>query len=78
MESAGYARLRIGVGHAGGEELVDHVLSRFDAAEEEVVGASLDRSVEAAETWAREGILAAMNRFNQRVREESRDEGVSS
>lgn len=76
--SNGYARLRIGVGNAGREELVDHVLSRFDAAEEEAVRASLDRSVEAAETWAREGILAAMNRFNQRVREESRDEGVSS
>jgi len=76
--SDGYARLRIGVGNAAREELVDHVLSRFDAAEEEAVLASLDRSVEAAETWAREGILAAMNRFNQRVREESRDEGVSS
>jgi peptidyl-tRNA hydrolase, PTH1 family len=76
--NAGYARLRIGVGHAGGEKLVDHVLSRFDAADEEAVRASLDRSVEAAETWAREGIRAAMNRFNQRVGEESRDEGVSS
>lgn len=76
--SDGYARLRIGVGNAGREQLVDHVLSRFDAAEEEAVRASLDRSVEAAETWAREGILVAMNRFNQRVREESRDEGVSS
>ena len=76
--SDGYARLRIGVGNAAREELVDHVLSRFDPAEEEAVRTSLDRSVEAAETWAREGILAAMNRFNQRVREESRDEGVSS
>jgi PTH1 family peptidyl-tRNA hydrolase len=76
--SADYARLRIGVGHAGGEELVDHVLSRFDAVEREAVEAALERAVDAAEVWAREGILAAMNRFNQRARAEARDQGESS
>src|SRR5262245_24218959 len=69
-----YPRLRIGVGHAGGEELVDHVLSRFDVAEREAVETALERAVEAAEVWAREGVLAAMNRFNQRARAEVRDE----
>jgi len=73
-----YPRLRIGVGHAGREELVDHVLSRFDPVEREAVEAALDRAVEAAEVWAREGVLAAMNRFNQRARAEVRDEGESS
>lgn len=76
--TAGYARLRIGVGHASGEQLVDHVLSRFDPVEREAVEAALDRAVEAAEVWAREGVLAAMNRFNQRARAEVRDEGESS
>ena len=90
--TADYPRLRIGVGHAGGEELVDHVLSRFDDEEREKVDAALARCLEACETWARDGIVAAMNRFNQRVRadvpedgaeapngrEESRNEGESS
>jgi peptidyl-tRNA hydrolase, PTH1 family len=76
--TADYPRLRIGVGHASGEELVDHVLSRFDEAEREEVDAALERAVEACETWARDGIVAAMNRFNQRARAEARDEGESS
>jgi PTH1 family peptidyl-tRNA hydrolase len=90
--TADYPRLRIGVGHAGGEELVDHVLSRFEDEEREKVDAALARAADACETWARDGIVAAMNRFNQRVRaevpedgaqarndrEESRNEGESS
>jgi PTH1 family peptidyl-tRNA hydrolase len=76
--TADYPRLRIGVGHASGEELVDHVLSRFDDAEREEVDAALESAVEACETWARDGIVAAMNRFNQRARAEARDEGESS
>jgi len=77
--TADYPRLRIGVGHAsGGAELVDHVLSRFDDEERKEVEAALDRAVEACETWARDGIVAAMNRFNQRARAEVRDEGESS
>jgi len=77
--TADYPRLRIGVGHAsGGAELVDHVLSRFDDEERKEVEAALDRAVEACETWARDGIVAAMNRFNQRARAEARDEGESS
>jgi PTH1 family peptidyl-tRNA hydrolase len=83
--TADYPRLRIGVGHAGGEELIDHVLSRFGNDERETVDAALGRAVEACETWARDGIVAAMNRFNQKVREEvpedrdnTRNEGESS
>jgi PTH1 family peptidyl-tRNA hydrolase len=66
-----YPRLRIGVGAAAGEDLADHVLSRFAASEEEAVHEALVRAGEAVETWAREGVLAAMNRFNRRVREVS-------
>jgi PTH1 family peptidyl-tRNA hydrolase len=83
--TADYPRLRIGVGHAGGEELIDHVLSRFGNDERETVDAALGRAVEACETWARDGIVAAMNRFNQKVRAEvpedrdnTRNEGESS
>lgn len=64
-----YPRLRIGVGHAAGEELVEHVLSEFDEPDEACVREALERAADAVETWLREGILAAMNRFNRRVRE---------
>jgi PTH1 family peptidyl-tRNA hydrolase len=83
--TADYPRLRIGVGHASGQELIDHVLSRFADDERETVDAALGRAVEACETWARDGVVAAMNRFNQTVRAEvpedrdtTRNEGESS
>jgi len=64
-----YPRLRLGVGQAPGEELVEHVLSGFDEHDEQCVREALERAADAVETWLREGILAAMNRFNRRVRE---------
>jgi len=58
------ARVRIGIGSAGGRETVDHVLSR--ASEEQ--SADLDQAVAVAadvvESWIREGVEQAMNRFN--------------
>ncbi len=64
-----YPRLRIGVGAAAGEPLVDHVLSRFADAEREPVAEALARACEAVEIWVREDLLAAMNLVNRRVRE---------
>ncbi|MDX1389510.1 MAG: aminoacyl-tRNA hydrolase [Acidobacteriota bacterium] len=64
-----YPRLRIGVGHAPGEELVDHVLSEFEDSEREALEKSLENATEAATVWAREGIESAMNRFNRRSKE---------
>ncbi|MEP7028188.1 MAG: aminoacyl-tRNA hydrolase [Candidatus Eisenbacteria bacterium] len=64
-----YARLRVGVGEAGdGQQLVDHVLSGFAPEEEEALAAALDAACEASLLWAREGIVAGMNRFNARPR----------
>lgn len=65
-----YARLRLGIGETASEELPDHVLSRFTAAERQEIEAALERAEEAAEVWVREGVRAAMNRFNRRLKEE--------
>ncbi len=61
-----YARLRIGVGAPpAGIELADWVLSEFDdPADEDAVLEVLPRLTEAVELWAREGVEAAMNRYN--------------
>jgi len=67
-----YPRLRIGVGGQPGEGLADHVLSRFEPAERDLMDEAVAEAEQAVETWASEGILAAMNRFNRRSR------GVSS
>ncbi len=58
-----FPRLRIGVGRQPGE-LKNHVLGRFDAEERAKIGAAVERAADAAELFAREDILAAMNRFN--------------
>ena len=61
-----YARLRIGIGAAPANvDLADWVLSEFDdPADEDAVLAVLPRLAEGVELWAREGIDAAMNRYN--------------
>jgi PTH1 family peptidyl-tRNA hydrolase len=67
----GFARLRIGVGAAEDPAgLREHVLDEFDVEEETVVDGALERAADAVECWVAEGSLAAMNRFNRRIRME--------
>jgi PTH1 family peptidyl-tRNA hydrolase len=66
-----FTRLRIGVGAAAeSAELREHVLDEFDEDEEKRVDEALERAADAVECWLAEGVLAAMNRFNRRIRRE--------
>jgi peptidyl-tRNA hydrolase, PTH1 family len=63
------ARLRIGIagpegGAATAEGLVDYVLSPFTPAEEAALAPVVPRAADACEAWLRDGIDAAMSRFN--------------
>lgn len=58
-------RLRFGIGRpAVAMETADFVLARFSPEEEAALGAHLGRAGDAVECFLREGLAAAMNRFN--------------
>jgi len=58
-----FPRLRVGVGRQAGE-LKNHVLGRFSVEEKAQIDAAVKRAADAAELFAKENILAAMNKFN--------------
>ena len=58
-----FPRLRVGVGRQPGE-LKNHVLGRFSEDEKAQIDAAVKRAADAAELFAKESILAAMNRYN--------------
>ena len=58
-----FPRLRVGVGRQAGE-LKNHVLGRFSVDEKAQIDAAVKRAADAAELFAKEDILAAMNKFN--------------
>jgi len=48
----GYRRLRIGIGHPGDrEQVLGYVLGRPSRADEDAIGAGLDRAADAVDTW---------------------------
>jgi peptidyl-tRNA hydrolase, PTH1 family len=59
-----FPRLRIGVGAPAGQPMVDHVLGKFNRREAEIITAALSVAADAVELILREGIEAAMNRYN--------------
>jgi PTH1 family peptidyl-tRNA hydrolase len=59
-----YSRLRIGVGAAENEDLVDHVLGRFKRGERDVVEQAVATALQGVDLWVRKGIHECMNQYN--------------
>jgi PTH1 family peptidyl-tRNA hydrolase len=60
-----FPRLRLGVGRGDARrDLADHVLSKFEADEQSVLGEFITRAADAAEMFAAEGIGQVMNVYN--------------
>lgn len=61
-----FMRLRIGIGASPeAEELVDHVLGKFERFEKPTVDNALDRATEAVEHLADKGMASAMSNYNR-------------
>jgi PTH1 family peptidyl-tRNA hydrolase len=63
MGTQKFARLRVGIGEPG-TNVVDHVLSRFQADERDDLATVLGAAATAVEDWAREGTSRAANKWN--------------
>lgn len=60
-----FPRLRVGIGRPPGKmDPADYVLEDFSEEQEEVMVEVRERAAAAVECWLKEGIEAAMNRFN--------------
>lgn len=73
--SEGFGRLRIGIGGGGrGADIADHVLSRFEKAEQVVVEQMLAVAVDAVECTLANGLPVAMNQFNRKKKKSAEGE----
>ena len=64
LASHDFARVRIGIGTKN--DMVRHVLGKFDETEREEAERSVERAADAVESLVTEGIATSMNRFNTR------------
>ena len=65
MGTAEIPRLRIGIGRPPPPiDAINFVLAKFRKDELEKIDIAVSRAAEAVQTWATEGVAAAMNRFN--------------
>lgn len=63
MGTQKFARLRVGIGEPG-QNVVDHVLSRFQADEQAALDRVLAAAADALEDWAVDGASRAANKWN--------------
>lgn len=64
LGSSKIARLKIGIGRAPGADAKDYVLDKFSAAEEKVLGATMERAYAALTAVFEKNLEAAMNLYN--------------
>ena len=65
LQTQDFQRVRLGVGKPVSKERgADHVLNRFGKRERSEVDVSVEQAADAVEAIARDGVEAAMNRFN--------------
>ena len=65
LHTDAFPRLRFGIGRPSpDQDPVQHVLAPFSDTEEQQLGGRIDVAVEALETLLRDGVPAAMDRFN--------------
>jgi PTH1 family peptidyl-tRNA hydrolase len=70
LHSDAFQRVRLGVGKPGSKEQgADHVLSRFTKRDRAEIDVTVAEAADAVELIARDGVDAAMNRFNGGSRE---------
>jgi PTH1 family peptidyl-tRNA hydrolase len=66
MGTQAFPRLRVGIDRPPGrQDPADYVLQPFSKADEELVGETIERAVCAIECWLAEGIVSAMDQYNQ-------------
>jgi len=66
LGSQAFARLRVGIDRPPGRmDPADYVLLPFRAEEKVVLARVVERAVAAVECWLAEGVIAAMDQFNQ-------------
>ena len=63
-----WPRLRIGIDRIARIPQVDYVLGVPTPEQQPLVDAGIEQAVACAESWCRDGLAAAMNRFNAKVR----------
>lgn len=71
-----FPRLRIGISRPASGPTVPYVLSRFNATERRELEDILDRASDAILVWIREGLVSAMNQFNQKATVETKPKGA--
>lgn len=59
-----FIRIKVGIGRPERGDVTSHVLGRFNADEQKLLPKVLDLAADAAEAILTDGVLAAMNRFN--------------
>lgn len=74
-----FARLRVGIDPTPpGWNTINYVLGRFTREQEEQMPQVLDAAVDAVEVVLREGVTAAMNRYNRQEKKPAEADGSAS